>query len=406
MNDKQFDDLLKQKLEGHSSAVPDNMWERIARGDDDNRKGFLYRRWLLLLLLVCVITGSSYFLLVRRDDNNDIKYKANNHAEKMTAAPPTGFLSNKAFADTLNDNKKSKENFLQARNTKKVDIKRYTGLTNEIKKEDIAGGTKTHSSIADYSETNNEHFLKPDDSFDSAQQKGNKAIKKESDSALVNITNEKQNEEMDKGFKDKFSLEFLAAPAIPFYQIGSGSMLYEQQLQNSSGTKLSYLAGVRLSIKVSKNIQAKIGLHYAMISQRLQFTDSITMVKEDVINKYRSIDVPLLFSYQLPITKTINAHMNAGVVVNLSSGYKGKIPDAYGDGIDINNGVYKSNTGASVFAGFDVSKKMNGKTDVFAEPFLIFRTKSITNNLQAFTQKNHLAGLSLGLRYRLFKTPQ
>ena len=41
--------------------------------------------------------------------------------------------------------------------------------------------------------------------------------------------------------------------------------------------------------------------------------------------------------------------------------------------------------------------------DVFAQPYFMYRTKSMTSSLQPFDRKIHTAGIEIGLRYRLFK---
>ena len=46
---------------------------------------------------------------------------------------------------------------------------------------------------------------------------------------------------------------------------------------------------------------------------------------------------------------------------------------------------------------------INGKPDVFAEPYFRWQTKNFANNLQPFTRKINTAGLALGIQLKLYK---
>jgi len=122
-------------------------------------------------------------------------------------------------------------------------------------------------------------------------------------------------------------------------------------------------------------------------------------------NLYKSVDIPLLIRYARKWPGNINISFSTGILLNISSTYKGAIPDASGEAININSKtVYKRNTGVSLYAAIGFSKEVNKKMDLFAEPYFRYRLKSMSNNIQPFTQKINTAGIALGVRYRLFRT--
>ena len=80
------------------------------------------------------------------------------------------------------------------------------------------------------------------------------------------------------------------------------------------------------------------------------------------------------------------------------------IPSASGQPIDIKNeNVYNTNATADLYLGINLSKKMNNRTDFFAEPWMNYRFKNMVSHYYSFDQKINALGLSLGLRYRLYK---
>src|SRR6185295_11453701 len=61
MSDSQFDEIFKNRLPGHESPVPDDMWDRIIRKKDKDRKGFFFFFKLSGLFLLGF--GIGYILL-------------------------------------------------------------------------------------------------------------------------------------------------------------------------------------------------------------------------------------------------------------------------------------------------------------------------------------------------------
>jgi hypothetical protein len=64
--------------------------------------------------------------------------------------------------------------------------------------------------------------------------------------------------------------------------------------------------------------------------------------------------------------------------------------------------VYYVNTGIGFYFSAAISKNIDNKTYLFAEPYLQYNVKNMTNSFQPFQQKFHLAGVNIGAGYRLF----
>jgi hypothetical protein len=194
-------------------------------------------------------------------------------------------------------------------------------------------------------------------------------------------------------------------PIFHLISISSDNRNYEQALKDAGKMQLSFSLGARLGIRINKTWAAKIGVQYSQVNEKMNFVDSI-LSGGDVSykNRYKSVDIPLLLVYTKKWSESFNTSVNAGILLNITSKYKGVIPGPSGDAMHIDNtNVYKNNTGVNIFLGVDLSKQLNNRTDIFAEPYFRYRIKSITTNMQSFDQKINAIGISFGVRYRLFK---
>lgn len=65
MNDQQFDDFIKNKLQNHSSAVPDGVWERIQAKRENERRGIAWwqqNKKLIIGLTALLLTSYVVFI--------------------------------------------------------------------------------------------------------------------------------------------------------------------------------------------------------------------------------------------------------------------------------------------------------------------------------------------------------
>ncbi len=180
----------------------------------------------------------------------------------------------------------------------------------------------------------------------------------------------------------------------------------------------NYGAGVRLGIPISKHLILKTGLQFAQIRQitnyqqqnvvdmisvrggDTSFYRQIVYKTEKQRSTYNTLSVPVLISYQTG--KKIQVGATAGVIVNAYSWYTGKVPNAdYTTTLDAND-TYKHNTGAAVYAGVAIAKKV-GAVELFAEPHLQYSLSNFTKPTVLFKQKINTYGVSIGIRTKLHK---
>ncbi|CAN5642501.1 hypothetical protein BH10BAC2_BH10BAC2_29660 [soil metagenome] len=410
MTGNQFDDLLRTRLEGHISKVPDDMWQCINKKDKD-RKVFFFLRWQMLLLLLFIGLGGTYFFL-KTDNNNIADTNAVKHSETTDHEKnKNGQNKNKAVLQNAftgkdqltNQNSLQPDAIKTPENIKQKKIKQVYNTYNQQNDATINADTKKNTKITNDFSVITGNSGTSADSLKDMLVKTADTFKK--DSVEVSDSEEKKDPDANERDMDKFSIEVYASPNLPLNHISADNSIYEQALKAAGKMQFSYTFGARLGVKINKNLSGKIGVQYAQINEKMNFTDSILSGGNvSYNNRYKSIDIPLLISYKRKWTGDESTSFSTGILLNITSKYKGAIPDAFGDAININSkNVYKKNTGVSLYAAIGFSKEINKKMELFAEPYFRYPIKSMSNNIQPFTQKINTAGISLGVRYRLFK---
>ncbi len=402
MNDYKFDEALKARLRKHESGFSDDMWDRISGKEKERKRGFILHRYVILVILLLISIGGVYYFLKdgqtgRRgisDSKNEQKgipanHKANSiERDKIVSTPITNAmeynspeLDHAPIAELNHSNKDSRQRNLKEKKTSKPGVP----ASPEIMNRDLENNNTQSGDIKN--DTKEETVKK--------EAEGKKAVPAKSTDTPAPQT--------ISGDEDKFSVELYASPQLPFDDISSGNQSYEHFLKNAGSMELSYLFGMRMKYHISKRIAAKIGVQYSHITGHSSFAD--TLVNQYTANnKYKSIAVPLLVSYKTPWFRLVDFSINAGIILNVSSRYEGIIPSVGGQPIDIeSNGVYSSNASAGFYLGADISKRIRKRTDLFVEPWLIYRPENMVSHYYGFDQRIHSWGVSLGIRYRLFK---
>ena len=124
------------------------------------------------------------------------------------------------------------------------------------------------------------------------------------------------------------------------------------------------------------------------------------------INRFRSIDVPLVIGYELGNGK-LHANVNAGVIVNIYSWQKGDVLDRAGNPVSITTGKssspyqFKTNAGVGFIGAVSVYYKLNDKLHIMAEPYFRYNFSQMNKESITLKQKYHTAGLRLGIRLDL-----
>ncbi|MDD2792872.1 MAG: outer membrane beta-barrel protein, partial [Sediminibacterium sp.] len=244
----------------------------------------------------------------------------------------------------------------------------------------------------------------------------------------------------DKNLRNTdWDLEVYASPDLAFKSVSSNtaSQQFMSRKDSSESARVGFTAGLRIVKPLNDHFQVKVGLQYSQINESFTYKTSdeiktttvitvrnITLANGTVVtvsdtsilqqavnkyntvhNRYKHIDVPVLMGYQFG-NDNLKIGINAGVIVNLSSSYKGVMLDSTlsPQPIDKNSSVgYKTNVGLGLYTGISITKRINYNTSVFAEPYLRYNLSDITTPESVYKQRFSVGGLSLGLRINLNK---
>ncbi|TDH28068.1 hypothetical protein EXU57_06285 [Segetibacter sp. 3557_3] len=233
-------------------------------------------------------------------------------------------------------------------------------------------------------------------------------------------------------------LEVYGSPDYARKSVVAPNMTADYLARKDSSENFSYAftAGFRLVKPFGKNMVLKTGLQYAQINEKFLFrrenerrqttvitirsiirspgdtllvrdtstVEQIGYLVTSSMNKYRSIDLPLIVGYEWGSDR-LRVALNAGVLLNLSSWQTGQMLDTGYNAVPINKApggqVFKRNLGVGLYAGVSIMKGISNNLQIFAEPWFRYNFSQMTTAQNPFTQKFQVAGLSLGIRYRL-----
>jgi hypothetical protein len=388
MTDSQLDELFKNQLPGHESPVEEDMWERIMRKKDKDRKGFFFFLSLVgLFLLGFGVAGILLFQINKRESLNDGKRDSYEKAFSDTTGGKT--------AETDSDLKRvpsiNKESSFGMDSTldmerrdhdipKAIPLQRsYTGsLQASLKHPNRPPETEQASSISDTTTT----VMEIGGSPDSTQVTGEKSnpvfllTRKPANTDSLKPVSQKKSDSTNKRTGDKWSLDLYASPDYPI----------DHNKQEYLQGKLSYTIGLRINRSFGKHFSGKAGIQFSQLNYALPDTSGIPGVCH-----LTRLDVPVLAGYSWG-TKTFGMTVNAGIIFNRSSWLR---PDS------IN--YIKTNTGLSLYLGFNFSKQITQRIDIFSEPYYRYQLSSMVVSPNYFPKYMDVVGISFGVRYHFKK---
>ena len=463
MSEKEFDRIFREKLENHSSPVPDDMWQRIHAEKDKDRKVFILPSWMLVAAVLIII--ATVWVVIENKSSSVNPQQLNAANNKTEQSNKQEKQSKSSSSDTneitektqMADKTKSEKNIqpperVGNKNTSSVISsndnhqkqkfieENYTPLYNnsiEPEKENAVNKTEENHQQKEIAKNNNETNVidkgdKPAKDFFENKQ----AI---SEAAQVN----KQANKSDK--KDEgdvliaevfFSPELaLRSTSANYNSNTSVNLAYTEQKKAVESERFSFSFGFNLSKKITKHLSLKTGIHYTQVNQKFTYnpganryvsvvdnrdaTDSYGNLlspadtmnilaynpkKIPAGNSIKAISIPLLFSYETG-GHNFNFAFTAGPVFNIYNMFSGKTLDPYTyTAIDINShNIYKHNTGLGLYAGVSAMKHISNNIQLYAEPHLQYNLGQITKPSAPFKQKIHTTGVSFGLRYNFSK---
>jgi hypothetical protein len=194
--------------------------------------------------------------------------------------------------------------------------------------------------------------------------------------------------------------------------------------------------GARLSKNLNDNFLLKAGIQFSQLNEQLSLrrenerrlitvvtiktvtdaagnvstvSDTSTVIQIGYVesksyNYYRNIELPISLSYEMD-SKNFKTAINAGVIINLASWYKGKVLDTSFQMVNVNpkenDGITKHSVGLSLYGSISLIKSFNERADFFAEPYFRYSLSKLQNTAYNFSQHFSALGLTLGIRYKL-----
>ena len=219
---------------------------------------------------------------------------------------------------------------------------------------------------------------------------------------------------------------------------------YVRERNENENYRTSFSAGLRLVKNLGEKTLIKTGINYSQINERLKLVAENSKQQTQIItirtvvrapgdtlfvrdtmyyeqngtryrttyNRYRFIDVPVLFSYEFGNPDLLHFAVNAGAVFNIASFYGGEVLDttfrpvkiSTNTGSNANN--WRSNIGVGVFASVAMYKKLNDRMHLFAEPYMRYNLNPVTQQNSFIKQRYLITGMQLGVRYNFIKPGQ
>lgn len=391
MPDNPLDEIFKSQLHGHESIVPEDMWERINRKKDKDRGFFFFFKlsgFFLLgaglaflvfnkIRLDSVQTGSR--VRSNTEQNSDTKdvddSGSNSKNTGMRAVDDRNAGAGGGMARSNRSAQKRKDEQI-ARNKTGTGFKRNKSTSPNVKSTgEQTQGTNAAAIIPSAEQGKNSSAVSKTESS-ATDTIATLAVKSESKpntktaDSTASIIQEKSNDL--NATKSKWSLDLYVSPDYPFD--------YKDSWFNG---RLSFTAGLRINRSFGEHFTAKAGIQFSEINY--DSGDS------SALSHLMSFDIPVLAGYSWGNEK-IGFSVNTGVIVNI---YTWSIPNY--------SGLFKTNTGLSLYLGFNFKRRINERLDIFTEPYYRYRLTSMTESSVPYLKFIDVAGLSFGIRYHLKK---
>lgn len=463
-NSRQFDEHINEQFNNYSPDVPMHIWEKIMAEKDKKRPAgfwmsfFNSRNNLLILgLIITISSGGTWFYFNKNKPLNPIQsnFENINIDKKMDAGPgisETALTPKQQINSTdLNSNPplaadhqaaNSNPALLSAGNIKanivspsfqQDDDKYMTPLTNKGHKKRYTGlaAILVNTTIPDLveDEFEGQGTLLGRLSFNAEQI----TVKRKTEQSgtlrfnpIVFLPDCPTHEKNTAG--NKKYIEFFTGPDYAFRSLqDTGNSDYLQKRKESTNFKSGFSAGMRFTKVFNNSMSVRAGINYSQINEKFTFNQGniiqVTYIintngdtigsysttgsrYKTTINRFRSIDIPIVMGYEIGNGK-LHANINAGAVVNIYSWQKGDVLDRAGNPVSITTGKnaspyqFKTNAGIGFIAAVSVYYKLNDKLHIMAEPYFRYNISPINKEGITLKQKYQTAGLRLGIRLDL-----
>jgi hypothetical protein len=447
MLEKDFDQLIRDQFEDHSSPVPADMWQRIEGKDDKDRKAFFFWKWYFLgpaFLALSVVGGQ---LLFHHTSSSHpaipvapakiaaptipiapaapaVSAKTATPAKTATAAgsaipsaTATGSATPGSAIPASNGGARPRLKSMQnayspasnggarPREQSSQNANFPTTLANPAAPAKTAPSVGSNSAASATPATANRAIASsnsapptaaptatpPASALASTQSAPHQPSDRPSPPPMLPATagtHQPQSLSCPDPSK-KFTrgkgwyLEALGSPDYP---------IVHSSLDGSSIQELpllSYTIGIRVTKIFESGFLMTAGLQYSWINLRNQY-DSLPLP-----HQFRSLDLPLLIGYEKG-NDLFKVGIRGGVIFNIHS-WPGSSDPYISE-------YFKSNTGISSYIGLELIRQVNDRISIFAEPYYRHQFSDMLKN--PFVEKIDVAGIFLGLRFTLKSSNQ
>lgn len=354
MNDRQFDKIIKDRIEKYDSVIPSGMWERVSPQDKRRRRIFVW--WWWAIPGAALIAGA--YLLLPFDKKEERKVE--------------NIVVNKENVEPLHESAAPTEKSKQSITTRDhVTYLRNFPATQYQQ-------SQSHLIL----ETGSRLLIKPFPSVSFSNEKPSISL------ADVSASNRFTN--FDSGLSkipcpvwkkiNPWFAEVFTGPAVGFKNSG-GTLILQP---GTYATHLSIRSGIYVGKYLSERFYLKSGFSLTSFRDKVR-GDSVVYLER---NSYNVIDIPLIAGYALNKQK-LKVNLQTGALFMVHSWHKG-----------FNRPEHYKTTAVSAFGSVNLMYPVGEKIQVFAEPYYIRQLTDITRPTWS-NQKMHQAGLSIGARYTI-----
>jgi hypothetical protein len=460
-----FDDFIKDQFSDYSPNVPAHILENIMAKRKSRPKGF----WMNMLkggnffklLLLLLVAGTGYYLISSSNDISLDKTPANTKTspvlkttkvstEKNVGDNTTGNTTSADKTITVNPPSQTEKNIREENDNQQTSnsnsLNRST-LTFSSYKTKIKNTPGNNIYKTKEDEVNDQSFLVNENNNDLIDTRVYSPFNAREISGLKTLNS--------KNIKlpDCPTIEKNAAGNKKYWEVYAGpdkavetyksygdttSANYLQKRRASTKFASAFSAGVRYTRVFDNGVSVRAGLNYSQVNEKfLYFNPSelkyITVITTRVIirspgdtlyindtlqyqqsgtrtkttyNRYRNIDIPLVFGYEVGNGK-IHANINAGVIINIYSWYKGDMLDSLYQPVSITTGKgnsvygFKNNIGIGFLGSVSLYYKITDNVHLMLEPYFRYNLSPMSKPNLNLQQKYNTAGLRAGVRFDL-----
>ena len=469
-NNRDFDEHIKELFSNYTPDVHPRIWEKIIAEKDRKRpvgfwvSMFSNRNKLLLIgLIIALSSGGALFYYNKFTTANENTSAATDTKKTGTKIDtkedvPTSEISlDKSTTSTELTSNPAAANDIYAGSNKALNNKANTRVSIVSPSAETDAGTEYTTSTA---KGNKKYYTglgnvlvnttAPDTEEDAYAEQGGTLLGRLTFNAEKITEKRKTGKQENLHFNpvvflpgcpsiekdasgNKKYFEFYAGPDYAIRSLqDTGNSSYLQKRKESTKFKSGFSTGVRYTKVFNNSMSVRGGINFSQINEKFTFTQGnvvqVTYIINNngdtvgsytttgsryktTINRYRSIDIPLVVGYELGNGK-LHANINAGAIINIYSWQKGDVLDATGNPVTITTGKnsspyqFKTNAGVGFIGAVSVYYKLTDRLHIMAEPYFRYNLSPMNKESITLKQKYQTAGLRLGIRLDLKQRQQ